>query len=75
MATSAATMSLPTDHNTRAPGFIACVTIVTAAALALVSLRTYVRLAIVRKFGSDDLTALLALVFLISSMCAQLFTC
>lgn len=62
MATSAATMSLPTEHNTRAPGFIACVTIITVAALALVSLRTYVRLAIVRKFGSDDLTALLALI-------------
>lgn len=68
-------MSLPTDYNTRAPGFIACVTIITAAALALVSLRTYVRVAIVRNFGSDDLTAVLALVFRISSLCAQRLIC
>lgn len=74
MATSA-TMSLPIDQNTRAPGFIACVTITTVAALALVSLRTYVRLVIVRQFGLDDLTALLALVFLIPLLCVRLFLC
>lgn len=75
MATSAAKMSLSIDHNTRAPGFIACVTTTTAAALALVALRTYVRLAIVRKFGLDGLTALLALVFVTSLLFARPSTC
>ena len=66
MATAASMASLPTDHRNRAPGFITGVTIVSAAALAFVSLRTYVRLAIVRKFGFDDLTILGAMVFKIS---------
>ena len=61
MATAAETMALPTDHSNRAPGFIACSVITSTAALALVSLRTYVRLAIVRKFGIDDYTIHLAM--------------
>ncbi|KAL8911359.1 MAG: hypothetical protein Q9171_003453 [Xanthocarpia ochracea] len=54
-------MSLPTDHSNRAPGFIACSAITSAAALVLVSLRTYVRLAIVRRFGIDDYTIHMAM--------------
>ncbi|CAO1596156.1 hypothetical protein XANCAGTX0491_000010 [Xanthoria calcicola] len=35
-------MALPTDHSNRAPGFIACSVVTSTAALALVSLRTYI---------------------------------
>lgn len=62
MASAAALASLPTDHRDRSAGFLACVSITTAAALFLVSLRTYVRAAIVRKFGPDDYTILGAMV-------------
>ncbi|KAI4219107.1 MAG: hypothetical protein LQ349_008455 [Xanthoria aureola] len=69
MATSAGTMALPTDHSNRAPGFIACSVVTSTAALALVSLRTYVRLAVVRKFGIDDYTIHLAMICGIIAVC------
>ena len=66
MTPSTTPTSLPkADHN-RAPGFIACVTITSAAALILVSLRMYVRLRIVHKFGVDDAIILLAMVYILA---------
>lgn len=73
MASPAALASLPTDYRDRSPGFLACVSITTAAAVFLVSLRTYVRTAILRKFGSDDYTILGAMVRVPSSiLCTNL---
>lgn len=51
------------DDDDRAPLFVACVTTTSAVAVVLASLRTYVRLRIVRSFGADDWTSLLATVY------------
>ena len=66
MASTTVLASLPNDDSNRAPGFIACMTVTSAVALVLVLLRVYVRLGIVRKFGADDCTILLAMVRIIA---------
>ena len=60
--TSLSMPSAITDRSNRAPDFIACMVTTTIMALILVSLRLYVRLAIVRKLGADDCTIVLAMV-------------
>lgn len=62
MASPAMLSFLAHDDSNRAPAFLACVTITSGVALVLVALRIYVRLRIVRTFGSDDYTILLATV-------------
>lgn len=57
----AMSVPLPNDHSNRAPVFITVSAVTYLAALALVSLRTYVRLAIVQKFGIDDYTIHMAM--------------
>ena len=66
MASPAVLASLPNDDSNRAPGFIACMAVTSAIALILVLLRVYVRLRIVRRFGADDCTVVLAMVRIIA---------
>ena len=62
------------NDDDRAPLFVACVTVTSAVAVVLASLRSYVRLRIVRNFGPDDWTSLLAAVyFLTLEYCIWLF--
>lgn len=67
-----ALISMASQSDNRTPSVIACITVTTTAMVILVSLRVYVLLAIVRKFGSDDYAIVLAtvvpLVFLSSSV-------
>ena len=62
MASPEMLASLPHDDQNRGPGFITCTAITNGAAFGLVTLRVYVRVAIVRNFGMDDYTVLLAMV-------------
>lgn len=62
MASPAMLASLPNDDSNRAPGFITCMAVTSAAALILVSLRVYVRLGVVHNVGIDDGTIVLAMV-------------
>ena len=57
-----APLSLQHDTHDRALMFVTCMTVSTTIALVLVSLRMYTRLKIVRRFGMDDFTILLAMV-------------
>lgn len=50
------------DRDSRAPGFLAWVALTSSFALFLVCLRIYVRLGVVHRFGTDDLTILIAAV-------------
>ena len=73
MAPLTVSASLPNNDSNRAPGFIACMTVTSTIALFLVFLRVYVRLRIVRRFGTDDCTIVLAMVRIMALKCYFLF--
>lgn len=66
-------ISMASQSDNRTPSVIACITVTTTAVVILVSLRVYVRLAIVRKFGSDDYAIVLATVVPLDSLSNSVF--
>ena len=75
MVSPAIMAPVPNDNHNKAPAFIASMTIMSAIALILVSLRVYVRLAIVRPFGPSEFTIVLAMVCITALLFNFPFVC
>ena len=67
----AAIASVPKDNHNQSSAFIAEMTITSSIVFILISLRIYVRLTIMRKFESDDLTIVLVMIYI--SYCCSIF--